>query len=171
MLEYSLFSKHKNTKDGLQYYCKECIKVTSSVYRLKNRDVLHARAKEWRVKNSDKEKKSSSQYRILHQEHCMYVRTKSRAKRLGIDFDLTIDDIKIPRFCPVLGIPLISNSKVSNNTPSIDKIIPELGYIKGNISIISLKANRIKSNATSEELRKIAQYIEENNANCTRDTC
>ena len=61
--------------------------------------------------------------------------------------------------CPVLGIPLvIGEGACSDNSPSIDRIIPELGYVKGNIKVISRRANRIKNDATPDELFKVWQY-------------
>ena len=48
----------------------------------------------------------------------------------------------------------------TDNSPSIDRLIPELGYIKGNVNVISLRANIIKNNATKDELIKIANWME-----------
>lgn len=56
-------------------------------------------------------------------------------------------------FCPVLGVPL-----VDGNT-SIDRIDPSKGYVPGNLQIISSKANRMKNNATVEELRRFAEWV------------
>lgn len=95
----------------------------------------------------------------------IYTTTKSRAKKLGIPFDLTIDDIIIPTHCPILGIELYRNEGKhgsNNNSPSIDRIIPSRGYVKGNISIISSRANAIKSNTTIQELEKILEYARGN---------
>lgn len=44
------------------------------------------------------------------------------------------------------------------NSPSLDKIVPELGYVKGNIVVVSLRANQIKSDATIEELQAVAKF-------------
>lgn len=86
---------------------------------------------------------------------------RSTCKRDGIPFDLDEFDIQIPDVCPVLGIPLQINTQGHNkdNSPSIDKIKPELGYVKGNVAVISLKANRIKNNATAEELKKVYDWL------------
>jgi hypothetical protein len=86
---------------------------------------------------------------------------KQRAKRDSLPFNLEIEDLTIPDKCPILGIPIIRGSKTCHdNSPSIDKIVPALGYVKGNIAIISHRANTIKSNANADELRLVADYID-----------
>lgn len=89
---------------------------------------------------------------------------KKRAKSAGVPFNLTEEDITFPNECPILGIPiplLVTDGprKRTDNTPSLDRIIPELGYVKGNIRIISWRANRLKNDATLEELEKIVMYL------------
>lgn len=94
---------------------------------------------------------------------------KQRSKKLGLPFNLDKNDIVVPEFCPVLGIKLIVNlggTTGSDNSPSIDRIIPELGYVKGNIEIISKKANTIKSYGTKEDHEKIVLYMK----NCEERT-
>ena len=88
---------------------------------------------------------------------------KGRAKKLGLEFNLTIEDIIIPEFCPVLGIKLKQSfGNLSDASPSLDRIVPELGYVKGNVKVISNRANTIKNNATLSELEKIAEYVRVN---------
>lgn len=85
----------------------------------------------------------------------------TRAKKLGLPFDLARDDIVIPEFCPVLGIRLSrSTVHACDNSPSLDRVVPELGYVLSNVRVISLRANIIKSFGTALEHRKIAEYIE-----------
>lgn len=88
-------------------------------------------------------------------------RAKNRALRDGADFSLKRDDIQIPEFCPILGIRLEWADKQGGqpNSPSLDKIIPALGYVPGNVQVISMRANRIKYDATLEDLEKIVAYI------------
>lgn len=64
---------------------------------------------------------------------------------------------EIPEVCPVLGIPLKINvgSGLHPDSVSVDRIDPTKGYIKGNVRLISARANHLKSNATTEELEKI----------------
>jgi len=84
-----------------------------------------------------------------------------RAKQEGAPFQITPDDVVIPAICPVLGIVLkCGNGKPVPCSPTLDRINSLLGYVKGNVMVISFKANTIKSNATPEELRKIADFYE-----------
>ena len=87
---------------------------------------------------------------------------KKRATQKGTEFNLDIEDIpEIPLVCPVLGIEIKSN-KISaplDSSPSLDRINPNLGYIKGNIQVISKLANSMKNNASPEELKLFATYI------------
>lgn len=85
--------------------------------------------------------------------------SKMRAKRSGIEFDLTEDDIVIPENCPVLGIPLYRCKRENwNNSPSIDRIDNSKGYIKNNIVVVSRRANVLKKDASIEELKKLAEF-------------
>ena len=92
----------------------------------------------------------------------MAQRAKQRAKKYNIPFSLLPSDIKIPEFCPILGIRLDWHDKQggNSNSPSLDRIIPELGYIPSNVHVISKKANLIKTNATPDEIRKVATWLE-----------
>lgn len=95
-------------------------------------------------------------------ENRMYVRVKSRAKLSGILFNLDVEDIVIPDYCPVLGMELKTASGHNQhkpNSPSLDKIIPELGYVKGNVRVISMRANHLKSNASVEELELVLEDL------------
>jgi hypothetical protein len=93
-------------------------------------------------------------------KHLLYA-AKQRATKAGLPFDLVEEDIIIPKTCPVLGIPLVfNNSTTSDNSPSLDRIFPELGYISGNVRLISFKANRIKTNATVNEMEKVLKYMQ-----------
>ncbi len=88
---------------------------------------------------------------------------KKRAKINGLDFDIDDGDILIPDKCPILSIPLFKgDGKVCDNSPSLARIIPSKGYVKGNIAVISTRANRIKSNATYEEIQMVADWVKAN---------
>lgn len=90
----------------------------------------------------------------------MLIQSRYRARKAGIEHNLERADIKIPKRCPVIGIPLNFQRKgrMADNSPSLDRIDNDRGYIKGNIVVVSLRANRIKSNATIKELTMIARF-------------
>ena len=93
---------------------------------------------------------------------------KKRAKLTGVPFDLEPQDIKnklnlAGSKCPVLGVDMeISKLGSKNNdlTTSIDRIDPKKGYVKDNIIVVSMRANRIKTDATVDEIRKVADFYE-----------
>jgi len=94
---------------------------------------------------------------------------KARAKKCGAPFELSLEDINIPDVCPILGLalePRINEPgvyKSNPNSPSLDRLNPSLGYIKGNVSVISNLANVIKNSGTAEDHRKIAEWMEKMN--------
>jgi len=94
-------------------------------------------------------------------EAYMVDRSKSRAKKKGFEHSITINDIQIPDICPLLGIPLFpgTNGRVVPNSPTLDRIDSSRGYTPDNVWVISYKANTIKSNATPEELLRIATRL------------
>lgn len=90
---------------------------------------------------------------------------KSSCLKNGIPFDMTVDDLyPLPLSCPVFGTPLnwMSEGKgTSHDHPTIDRMVPELGYVRGNVRIISNRANRLKNNATLTEIEAIYRYMSE----------
>lgn len=88
---------------------------------------------------------------------------KSRAKKRGIPFDLSVEDIIVPTHCPILGIKLEINSNLGKggkpSSYSLDKIDNDKGYIKGNVQVISHLANSMKSTASVEQLQSFAKWI------------
>jgi hypothetical protein len=95
-------------------------------------------------------------------EQKMLKRSQSRARKKGFEHNIELSDIHIPDKCPLLNIPLVVGTEcATDNSPSLDRIDPNMGYVKGNVWVISNKANSIKNNATSEELTLIARNLAE----------
>ena len=86
----------------------------------------------------------------------LYIRAKHRAKKRGLEFNIEIADIIIPKTCPVFGIPFELKGEYA---PSLDRINPKLGYVKGNIQVMSLRANKIKFDCTYEEIYQVAMFM------------
>lgn len=65
-----------------------------------------------------------------------------------------------PLRCPVFGTPFVERGVgFSGGSPSIDKIVPSKGYIKGNIQVISMRANCMKRDATPTQLKQFARWV------------
>ena len=86
---------------------------------------------------------------------------RQKSKFACVPFNLQLSDIyPPPTHCPILGIELdILNAKpLADNAMSVDRIIPNRGYVRGNIVVISFRANRIKNDSTIQELIKLVSF-------------
>ena len=134
--------------------CKECFKAHSAKWYAKNRERRKASNAKYYAENREQGKARNAKWRAKNLEQVMFNAAKARARKAGVEFTITLDDIVIPDRCPWLGIPLAHGTGrgPKDNSPTLDRIIPELGYVKGNVIVISNRANRIKNNGTPEEL-------------------
>lgn len=154
------FHLNKSSKTGYSQYCKICKKEYDSQYRQGDKIQNLYKSKTYR----DRRKEYSKKRRSESNEKTMLLSAKARAKKMGLPFNLIESDIIIPEFCPLLGIKLERKEQSDKSgfiysSPSLDRIIPELGYVKGNIMVISMKANSMKYNASIEELIKFSHNI------------
>jgi len=153
-----------------------------AAYYQRNKEKLLAHNKQWAEKNKDKLKKYTAEYYkknktamlenrkaakcFFEKENPVLARlaaAKHRANKLKVPFNLDISDLIIPEYCPILGIPLVNYIGAGKgfrpDSISLDRNIPELGYIKGNVQIISGLANLMKNNATPEQLIAFAEWV------------
>jgi len=137
-----------------------------------NKEKAAEKAAEWFVNNPERTKeirreawhrnkdrwRQEEKFRINR----LLVTTRSRAKRKGIEHTITVDDISIPEYCPILGVKIewTPEGKAGPNNPSIDRIDPTKGYTPDNICVVSVRANTIKNDGTLEEHRKIVEFLE-----------
>ena len=125
--EFTEFHKNPRTKDKLQGKCKIC----------------HIEI--------------STQWSIANPERHMLSLARCRARKAGLEFSITVEDIQIPSHCPLLGVKLSAWGIGDRNTsPSLDRRDSTKGYTPDNIWIISFKANLIKNCATYEEFQLMA---------------
>lgn len=89
---------------------------------------------------------------------------KRRALKSAVVFGITVDDILAVAgdTCPALGIPLDytrGRRVIRTDSPTIDRIIPELGYVPSNIAVISNKANCCKGVCGPAELMDVGRWL------------
>jgi hypothetical protein len=153
----SEFNKDKNRVDGLYPYCKLCKKIASSK-EIINREVINSN----RIKNR---KRDILKYLI--RECTFRART---IKNVLYDSNENLYNYLKPMYdkgvCECCGKKLESNVGKGigygcDNSYSIDRILPEKGYIIGNVAILCYKCNRLKNNGTIEELKMIINWMEQ----------
>ena len=135
-------------------------------YSRQKRRTHHARSLAWeqayRDRNRERERRRLREYSARTPEKQMIHAAKWRAQRARVPFDLTERDIHIPSTCPVLGIPIQrALGRANENSPALDRVVPCLGYVRGNVRVISGRANTLKRDGTLEEFRALAAYLED----------
>lgn len=149
--------------------CRECRNFILRQQRLVVKDKINEKNREQYIKHKDRFRKTQKKYeqkkailertdKIRHAKYLIQA-ARARSRRLKLQFSITYLDIPIPECCPILGIKLYKNNKISYNSATVDRIIPEKGYIKGNVMVISCKANQIKNNGTPDEILKVGVYF------------
>lgn len=129
----------------------------------KRRQVVLDYSKKWQKDNRHKTKEYTRKSNLKRRQEdplrFMLVAAKARAKKAGLEFSISRDDLSLPVSCPILKHPLsVGIGHMHDWSPSIDRINPLLGYVKGNVVIISYRANRIKNCATLDELKRLVNF-------------
>ena len=150
------FHKDKRTQSGLKCWCKTCVR--SSFLGFKDGDGYQARLRKYASKRKDYRKAAPAEVWA----HDTYGNAKKRATAAGLEFSLTKDALlsMLGGSCPLLGIPLtLGQSKSVDSSPTVDRKDPTKGYTIENCWVVSAKANRIKTNATSAEVAMVAEAM------------
>jgi hypothetical protein len=100
-------------------------------------------------------------YRKANPAKVLLSLARQRAKNNGIPFSITDKDIRIGKFCPVLRVPYETgkNHVPHPHAPSLDRINPSLGYVPGNVVVISRMANTIKHDASFEQIGRVYRWL------------
>lgn len=148
---------------------KEKAAARARVRYQKNKQAYKDRAKEWKQENLHRIRNKRQEVRgtkegiwDLDAWHGVVSSMRHRAKKHNIPFNITAKYLAsiTPEFCPVLGIPLLrsTNGGATRNSPSVDRIVPELGYVEGNVIVVSMLANSVRSSATPDEIEAVATF-------------
>jgi hypothetical protein len=152
----------KRNKSGNRIYklkcdCGNVCEKTSSMLKKKKEPVRHCGLN---CSLMDRKKKKKKHGHSNTHEYYLWKGCQNRAKKNNIPFNLEYTDVVIPKKCPILEIPIFKgNERHVANSPSLDRLVPELGYVKGNVRVISYKANTMKSDASIEEIKMFAKNI------------
>lgn len=131
-------------------------------YYQKNREECTRKRRLKAKENRAKRREDEVNYARKNPERHLLFAAKRSATRRGLQFNLTLEDIIIPEYCPILNIKLSEvrqKDGAKPESPSVDRIDTTKGYIKGNVGIISWKANTHKSALTLEDIERLSNYI------------
>lgn len=87
---------------------------------------------------------------------------QTKRLRSKVEFTVTCDHLREiwTDTCPALGIPIALGKRQSDDgLAHLDRIDPSKGYVEGNVQWLSGKANRIKTNATLDELELLIKHM------------
>lgn len=125
-----------------------------------NRKFYIQAAIDWKKNNPERAAATGKKWYRKDPAYQLLRHAKARARKLGLPCTLRVADIVVPQTCPVLGIPLIIGAgRPTPNSPTIDRILPHLGYVKDNARVISYRANILKRDASLKEIEAIAAYM------------
>jgi hypothetical protein len=104
----------------------------------------------------------NDEFTRIKRQNMVAVKKASNKRKRKLEFSIEWFNINLPTVCPCTGIELDYNnlSKDWRNWPSIDRINNSLGYVPGNVWVISAWANSIKSNATGEQIIRVADWMD-----------
>lgn len=142
-------SEKKVNNTFIRSACKAC-----------ERKVSAPGSKKRRSNYIEKERAAARRYTEKYPRKYMLKAAKNRASKYNIPFSITVDDIIIPSHCPILGIKLERTKGTAGDcSPSLDKLNPELGYVPGNVKVISRLANIMKAHASKEQLATFVKNV------------
>jgi hypothetical protein len=161
--KYRAENREKVLECQRDHYCKNApaVKEYQKQYYAENNSYVDARNRKYQQIHKEEISQWQRGYRVENYRKLLLYRLKCRAENQGVPFNLSLDDLQIPIYCPVFGKRLrIGKSRGFRDwSPSADKVIPRLGYVKGNVQIISNRANLIKRDASLKELESIVDYV------------
>jgi hypothetical protein len=153
------YNKENKKKYSATYY--EAHKESIAAYYEANREEIIARQTAYYEANREEIIARRTAYRMEHPIRTMLQSAKQRAIAAGLSFCLVEADIHIPALCPVFGTPLVRGTRKNcTNSPSLDRIDSAKGYVRGNVWVISSRANTIKSDASLVELKQLVAALE-----------
>lgn len=158
MIKYKQFTKEEISSWPLEHKkCRGCQEVLHFSNFTKNPAALFGLDTKCR---ECRKPQSQIDWAKRTREQNLLASAKHRAKKNGLPFNLELSDIVIPERCPVLDVPISPGP--GWYAPSVDKKIPSLGYVKGNITIMSKRANTLKNNMGLYEVEKLFKWMDAN---------
>ena len=142
----SEFNKNRHKPDGLTCWCRDCNRKYAA-------SISPDKRKEWTENRRIKYVANPAKY--------LLAQARYRAAKAGVECNITEADIECVSHCPILGYELVYLNRHSliDASASLDRVDVNLGYVKGNVRVISYRANRLKGDGTIDEHKRIIEYM------------
>lgn len=105
--------------------------------------------------------KYMSEYLRVRPEKRLLFNARSRSAKKGYECSIDESDILVPEYCPICDIKLdlYREHGITDALPTLDRVDNSKGYVKGNVRVISWRANQLKRDITVEEAKRLYEYI------------
>ena len=158
-LQYRLSNPEKGRESSARWReaNKEYLLEYNKAYQEANKEKVAQTAREKRLSFFSENPKAAWL-------HYTFMAARGRAKKRGLPYDQDPSGLVLPDFCPVLSIPLKYSERrgrPASDSPSLDRVVPQRGYVISNLRVISWRANVLKRDASIDEIRRVLAYVEE----------
>lgn len=154
---------HVGLRRTINGSCCAC-SAAKETKRVRNREERQRANRKWNASNKGYEAKRAWRDRDpINAWACSATGSaRERARRYALPIDIDKNYVRsiVPAVCPVFGTPFeFLGKRLRPESPSLDRIDPAKGYVRGNVAIISLRANAIKSNACWQDIQRVADWL------------
>jgi hypothetical protein len=165
---YEDFPVDHSKANGRRSICKSCANAKTRQWRLENVDHRKEYEKRYGEVNKDRiREKNKRRYQnlTLDQKFEMLIKTAQKRKNfkclISADYLKTVWQIQEGR-CAYTKLPLTADAN-QLTTMSLDRINSDLDYIEGNIQLVCVSVNRMKSDFPEKDFVWLCNLITQNN--------
>lgn len=159
---------HVTVRDVADRSCYQCKLDKAAKWKRENADKHAAANKEWTQRNPLAARRTQLRAKARNPKtywaSSAFQAARTRAANRNVPFTITREYLLsiVTDTCPVFNTPFnfIGNGRIVPTSPSVDRIVPDKGYVPGNVVVISQRANGIKQNANAQEIRKVADWLQ-----------
>ena len=159
----------QNNKERVAKYARE--------YYQANREKIAEKNRKYRQNNKEKcaeygrEYRKNNPFQIQSITLSNSARQRTKKNKIAIDLDFIspsniMDWLKRQPNCVCCGrvfrIGYKGKSGFHDDSPSLDRFYPKLGYVLGNVFLICWRCNELKNNTTVKELETVVAWMKQN---------
>lgn len=160
-LPREMFHKDATRKTGVRSVCKTCDHARAAAWQRSHKEHMKAYRAKYRQDHRQQAAVSSRKSRRKHRAACLVKAAKDRAAVKGVPFDLdahvaTIQMILDAGVCQMTGLPFDLDARREWNSPSLDRIVPDAGYVMSNVRVVCHGMNCALGTWGEDALRTMA---------------